>query len=155
MGMLVYLTARDIVASGGVGAFLYCVLLSRHHLYFHPLSKFPSPRLAALTKWYELYYDLFKDHGGQFMWQVQELHRRYGHRRDSIVLKITDLIEQDPLCASIPMNYTSMTRNTSKSSTQTIRRETSIHQRRIWWALSLEVKMAYPYRYGIANDNVL
>lgn len=45
-------------------------------LYFHPLSKFPGPRLAALTWWYEFYYDIVQP--GQYVFKIQELHKQYG-----------------------------------------------------------------------------
>jgi hypothetical protein len=54
----------------------YAVVLVAYRLYFHPLAKFPGPKLAALTKWYEFYYDVTCK--GQFTFKVQELHKRYG-----------------------------------------------------------------------------
>lgn len=55
---------------------LYLVPLAIYRLHFHPLSKFPGPKLAALTGWYEFYYDIIKK--GQFIWKLEELHKTYG-----------------------------------------------------------------------------
>ncbi|KAI3064685.1 CAZyme family GT109 [Aspergillus niger] len=45
-------------------------------LYFHPLAHIPGPRLAALTWWYEFYFDVIRP--GQYVFKIQELHTRYG-----------------------------------------------------------------------------
>ena len=47
-----------------------------YRLYFHPLSPFPGPRLAAATSWYECYYEVFKD--GSYVQQLPRLHAQYG-----------------------------------------------------------------------------
>ncbi|KAI0487174.1 putative cytochrome P450 [Xylaria cf. heliscus] len=54
----------------------YLVGLILYRLYFSPLSKFPGPKLAAITKWYEFYYDVILR--GQFTFQIQRMHRKYG-----------------------------------------------------------------------------
>lgn len=63
------LTATLIVYSVGLGIY---------RLTFHPLAKFPGPKLAALTYWYETYYEVFKSPGGQFLFQYHKLHDKYG-----------------------------------------------------------------------------
>ena len=45
-------------------------------LFFHPLASIPGPRLAALTGWYEFYYDAIKP--GRYVFKIQELHEKYG-----------------------------------------------------------------------------
>jgi hypothetical protein len=45
-------------------------------LYLSPLSKLPGPKLAALTLWYEFYYDVVKQ--GMFLWEIERLHKIYG-----------------------------------------------------------------------------
>ncbi|CVL03541.1 hypothetical protein FPRO06_10847 [Fusarium proliferatum] len=47
-----------------------------YRLYLSPLAKIPGPKLAALTFFYEFYYDVVKR--GRFLWKIQDLHRQYG-----------------------------------------------------------------------------
>lgn len=54
----------------------YAFSLSLHRLYLSPLAKFPGPRLAALTLWYEFYYDVVKK--GRYSWKIAEMHEKYG-----------------------------------------------------------------------------
>ena len=55
---------------------VYCISLAIYRLYISPLAKFPGPKLAALTLWYEFYYDVVKR--GRYTWKIAELHERYG-----------------------------------------------------------------------------
>ena len=54
----------------------YIIALASYRLYFSPLAKFPGPKLAALSKWYEAYYEIVLK--GQFTFHIDELHERYG-----------------------------------------------------------------------------
>ena len=58
----------------GVG--LYSFVLGGYRLLFHPLAKFPGPKVAAITHWYEVYWDIVKK--GEYFWRIQEMHAKYG-----------------------------------------------------------------------------
>ncbi|KAK1836967.1 cytochrome P450 CYP542B3 [Podospora conica] len=45
-------------------------------LYLSPIAHIPGPRLAALTWWYEFYYDIVL--GGQYVFKMVDLHKQYG-----------------------------------------------------------------------------
>ncbi|KAH9903693.1 cytochrome P450 [Xylariomycetidae sp. FL2044] len=55
---------------------IYLFLLTIQRLYLSPIARVPGPKLAALTYWYEFYHDCF--HRGQYLFKIQELHRKYG-----------------------------------------------------------------------------
>jgi hypothetical protein len=62
-----------------LGVLAYVVfLIARvfYRLYFHPLSRFPGPRIAAATSWYEAYYEIVLK--GQYSKQISKLHDKYG-----------------------------------------------------------------------------
>ncbi|KAB8071863.1 cytochrome P450 [Aspergillus leporis] len=61
-----------------VAVLLYTVVLGVYRITFHPLAKFPGPKLAAFTQWYETYYEFFKSPGGQFLFHYRKLHEKYG-----------------------------------------------------------------------------
>ena len=62
------------LAAGFVATYCFAGIIFR--LYFHPLAKFPGPRLAAATLWYEFFYDciLF----GQYTFRIGRMHEKYG-----------------------------------------------------------------------------
>jgi hypothetical protein len=60
---------------------LILVFIARraYSVYFGPLSKFPGPKLAAATLWYEFYYDVILR--GRYTFKIKELHEKYGMHR--------------------------------------------------------------------------
>lgn len=58
---------------------LYLASLAVYRLCFHPLGKFPGPKLAAVTSWYEAYYEIALS--GQYSKQISLLHDKYGTSR--------------------------------------------------------------------------
>lgn len=57
---------------------LYQICLVAYRLFFHPLARFPGPKLAATTFWWECIQDLFAGQGGEYMNQVEAMHDKYG-----------------------------------------------------------------------------
>jgi hypothetical protein len=54
----------------------YLVGLATYRLYFHPIARFPGPKLAALSRWYKFYYDVVCR--GQLTFHIHALHQKYG-----------------------------------------------------------------------------
>ena len=46
-----------------------------YRLCFNPVAGFPGPWIAAMTFWYEFYYDIVKR--GQYTFKIRELHTKY------------------------------------------------------------------------------
>ncbi|KAL8941814.1 MAG: hypothetical protein Q9216_002014, partial [Gyalolechia sp. 2 TL-2023] len=57
-----------------VGLFFVLVL---YRLFLHPLARFPGPRLAAATGWYETYHDCLC--AGRFSKHIDDMHKQYGN----------------------------------------------------------------------------
>lgn len=53
-----------------------CLARSVYRLYFHSLSKFPGPKLAAISHLYEFYHDVIRS--GMFIWEIEKMHAKYG-----------------------------------------------------------------------------
>jgi hypothetical protein len=66
--------SRPLLAT--VVAVLYVVYGIVWRLYWSPIAKFPGPKLAAVTLWYEFYYDVLKN--GRYMWEIEKMHEKYG-----------------------------------------------------------------------------
>lgn len=57
-------------------ALVYFASLVFYRLFLHPLAKFPGPKLAAITRYYEGYFDVILN--GQYTFKIAQLHRQYG-----------------------------------------------------------------------------
>lgn len=57
-------------------AALYGAGLAIYRLFLSPLAKFPGPKLAALTRKYESYYEAYQNY--EYLWKIKELHKQYG-----------------------------------------------------------------------------
>jgi hypothetical protein len=71
-----HLPRGAVLAGLAGGSLIYLVGLAVYRLFLHPLTRFPGPKLAALTRWYEFYYEVVK--GGQFTFDIQEMHKKHG-----------------------------------------------------------------------------
>ncbi|OQE22869.1 hypothetical protein PENFLA_c012G09220 [Penicillium flavigenum] len=74
----------SVLPLGVCGLVMYIAVKSIYRLYFHPLSKIPGPKLAAITSGYEFYFNVVK--GGMFIWEMERLHEIYGP-----IIRITPL----------------------------------------------------------------
>lgn len=59
---------------GSLVAYFLVTIIYRVHI--HPLSKFPGPRLAALTGLYEIYFAAWGT--GSFEDEIERMHEKYG-----------------------------------------------------------------------------
>ncbi len=55
---------------------LYVVVGAFYRLCLSPIAKFPGPKLAALSLWYEFWCDGVKR--GQYTFRIKEMHEKYG-----------------------------------------------------------------------------
>lgn len=55
---------------------LWYISVIVYRLYLSPIAKFPGPKLAAATGWYECYYDVFKP--GLYIYEIEKMHAKYG-----------------------------------------------------------------------------
>lgn len=67
-----------LLVAGAGALILHIVFSAIYRLYLSPIAKFPGPKLAALTLWYEFYYDVVR--GGQYGFKIADLHDQYGKK---------------------------------------------------------------------------
>lgn len=60
---------------------LYTLYGAIWRLYLSPVSHIPGPRLAAMTLWVELYYDVVLC--GRYTFKIMEYHEKYGRSPSS------------------------------------------------------------------------
>lgn len=56
---------------------VYILGLVVYRLFWSPLAKFPGPKLAAMTAWYEFYYDAICH--GKYTFEIARMHQEYGN----------------------------------------------------------------------------
>ena len=66
----------SLAFAGFGGLILVYLAIACFNVYFHPLSKFPGPRLAACSGWWLVYHELIR--GGSLAHILSALHDRYG-----------------------------------------------------------------------------
>lgn len=59
-----------------IAVVLYTTYGVIYRLYLSPVAHFPGRKLAALTFWYEFYFDVVKR--GSYVWELQTMHETYG-----------------------------------------------------------------------------
>lgn len=89
IGFYADLTPYKIIVTTLVLWFMWLVGTVVYRLYFHPLAKFPGRKLAALSSFYEFYFDWWKH--GQYTAEIRKMHEQYGmqYAQDSRVTRLT------------------------------------------------------------------
>lgn len=70
---LLSIPAEHLISSLIVSYVLSVIL---YRLYLSPIAKFPGTKLAAVSFWYEFYYDVIKR--WQYTWEIGRMHQQYG-----------------------------------------------------------------------------
>ncbi|EME87126.1 uncharacterized protein MYCFIDRAFT_130725 [Pseudocercospora fijiensis CIRAD86] len=55
---------------------IYALGVVFYRLFYHPLAKFPGPRIAAATYLYEIAFDYFGH--GAYLFEIERMHEKYG-----------------------------------------------------------------------------
>ena len=73
---MIYAPMNHPVLIAGLLLLIVSLGVAIRQVFYHPLSKFPGPWLAALTPLYKTYYEVFR--GGELLRRIQELHSIHG-----------------------------------------------------------------------------
>lgn len=92
------LTWPAVFATLVASALTYSAVQATWRVFFHPLTKFPGPLLAATSYWYRAYYDIVKD--GGWSAHLEELHDVHGELAVLRSLKLTVTKFIRPHCTS-------------------------------------------------------
>ncbi|KAI0468832.1 cytochrome P450 [Xylaria cf. heliscus] len=138
------LTFMLVAAVGTLGY----ICLAIYRLSFHSLARFPGPRLAAVTHWYEAYFELIHNGGASYTGKIRQMHDRYGPivRINPNEISVRDAEFHDKLYAPRRSEvrdrhpYFSATLGTTKGSFSTV--DHHLHRSR---------RMAYSPFWGSAN----
>lgn len=68
--------SSTLIVGGLITLATYIVYSAYWRLYLSPITKFPCRKLAALTFWYEFYYDVVK--GGVYVYEIEKMHKELG-----------------------------------------------------------------------------
>lgn len=68
--------SHPILAIIGVYTLIKILIVCYRISPFHPLAQVPGPKLAAATRWYKTYWELWQ--AGQMTAQLHRLHEIYG-----------------------------------------------------------------------------
>lgn len=98
---VLFVTLVCLVILRWLGTALYRLCLS-------PVASIPGPRLAAITFWYEFYYDVWRK--GQYTWKLKDLHKEYGKfsalNSSKVIYRLqANSFVQDPSSESIPPKF--------------------------------------------------
>lgn len=74
--MLSVVSNTDKLLALGLAAVVWLISGIFYRLFLHPLARIPGPKLAAVSLWYEIYYDVFRH--GRYVFKIMELHKKYG-----------------------------------------------------------------------------
>src|SRR6187402_3443933 len=81
------LTLMNLSVLSSILLLIYVITVGLYRLYWSPLAAYPGPKLAALSNWYEFYYDVILQ--GKFTSKIQDLHRQYGTVSSSLPPSVT------------------------------------------------------------------
>ena len=96
----------EAISWASLAVVLYSLILVIYRLNFHPLAKFPGPKIAAATGWWECIQDLFGGRqGGDYINQVEQMHDEYGSRSKEM-LALLNMMSSDASPRSRCARYT-------------------------------------------------
>lgn len=68
--------ATSVPLAAGIVVLASIVYTIVYRIYLTPLARFPGPKLAAVSKAYQFYFDVLK--AGKLPFELVRLHERYG-----------------------------------------------------------------------------
>jgi cytochrome P450 len=79
---------------------LYVTGLVAYRLWLSPLARFPGPKLAAATAWYEFYYDAICH--GKYTFEIARMHKEYGWHPNPASMLDTNHARSGPIVRISP-----------------------------------------------------
>lgn len=74
--MFIFHSSKQLLILSALLLLFYIAYTAIYRLLFSPIAKFPGPRRAGPSFWYEFYYDLIQR--GRYTFKIRELHKQDG-----------------------------------------------------------------------------